>query len=139
MVFTKTHFSISVNRRPTVESDDDEIFFEFHDPQITFNFNVRNSDDDEIIFGIPGQTQTGRASGLDDTQDTVPMNETQDTLPQHSTDDTHDTLPQVDISQDTLPHVDSGDASTFTVSDQLRSILPDDWDTGVDGLGRASF
>ena len=52
------------------------------------------------------------------------------------TDDTHDTLPQVDVTQDAPPQVELGDASGFTISDALRAILPDNWDAGVDRLGK---
>ena len=44
--------------------------------------------------------------------------------------DTQDTVPQVDES------VDNEEMRSFNMPDQLRAILPANWNPGVDGLGK---
>ena len=89
-----------------------------------------DSDDDEVTFGFQ------------DNQVTFSGGQFQPAQPSSSTLDADDTLPDADYLNDTLPFsttddsVDDAAARSYTIPDQLRSILPANWNPGEDGLGK---
>ena len=86
--------------------------------------------DDEVTFGLRDDQVTFRGGQFQPAQ------------PSSSSPDPDDTMPDSDYFNDTLPFsttddsVDDSAIRSFTIPDQLRSILPANWNPGEDGLGK---
>ena len=117
------YFSVVPSIPDLADSDDDEL--EFADP-------------DEVTFNVRGQYQPGQSppTDLDDTLPWSTSGGSPNRYPgQSAPTDLNDTLPGSTMGNIAA---DDGEDDAYTISDQLRAILPEDWDAGEDGMGAIS-